>query len=241
HNGTTATGHTTPPHIPLTGIQCSNCHDNTAASFTAYTMNHTAGSGGRTAYCQNGSYTRCRTKVAMSTVSFAAHAPTKCPDRLPSHPTASILFTNAAGGAIFPLSPHATLPICHNGTTATGHTTPPHIPVTGIQCSNCHVNTAPSFTTYTMSHTAVSASRCDSCHNGSYTSQGTNGAQAKAAGHIPTGAADCTSCHASTVSFDSGGSATTCKMAHTVVTRLARPTPPHRRPSNGNSHHRPTS
>ena len=50
---------------------------------------------------------------------------------------------------------------CHNGTTATGNTTPPHIPVTGVQCSNCHTNTATSFVTYTMTHSAVSASRCD--------------------------------------------------------------------------------
>ena len=50
--------------------------------------------------------------------------------------------------------------------------TPPHVPVTGIQCSNCHTNTAANFTTYTMGvpgHTAVSASRCNSCHNGSFT------------------------------------------------------------------------
>ena len=64
---------------------------------------------------------------------------------------------------------------CHNGTTATGKTTPPHIPVTGVQCSNCHTNTATSFTTYTMNHSAVSASRCDACHNGSYTARGHQG------------------------------------------------------------------
>ena len=56
-------------------------------------------------------------------------------------------------------------------------TTPPHIPTAAIQCSNCHTNTAASFTTYTMSHTAVSAVCLHSCHNGSYTSQGTTGAQ----------------------------------------------------------------
>ena len=45
---------------------------------------------------------------------------------------------------------------CHNGTTATGMTTPPHIPYRRVQCSNCHTNTATSFTTYTMNHSAVS-------------------------------------------------------------------------------------
>ena len=82
---------------------------------------------------------------------------------------------------------------CHNGTTATGMTTPPHIPTGTLQCSNCHANTAASFTTYTMSHAAVSGSRCDSCHNGSYTSQGTTGAQGTASfsGHVPTNGQDC--------------------------------------------------
>src|SRR5262249_56923779 len=99
---------------------------------------------------------------------------------------------------------------CHNGTTATGHTTPPHIPVTGIQCSSCHNNTAASFTVYTMNHTAVSGSRCDSCHNGSYTSEGTKGALGTAsfAGHVATNGADCKTCHtsaASTFASWSGG------------------------------------
>ena len=77
-------------------------------------------------------------------------------------------------------------------------TTPPHIPVTGVQCSNCHTNTAASFVTYTMNHSAVSASRCDSCHNGSYTGEGTKGAQGTASfpGHVATGGRDCVTCHA---------------------------------------------
>ena len=29
---------TTPPHIPVGTVQCSNCHTNTAASFVTYTM-----------------------------------------------------------------------------------------------------------------------------------------------------------------------------------------------------------
>jgi transposase len=39
-------------------------------------------------------------------------------------------------------------------------------------------------------HTAVGASRCDSCHNGSFTGEGTKGAQGTAAfpGHAPTDA-----------------------------------------------------
>ena len=77
-------------------------------------------------------------------------------------------------------------------------TTPPHVPVSGVQCSNCHTNTAASFVTYTMTHSAVSASRCDSCHNGSYTGEGTKGAQGTASfpGHVATGGRDCITCHA---------------------------------------------
>ena len=59
-------------------------------------------------------------------------------------------------------------------------TTPPHIPTGVVQCSNCHTNTAASFVTYTMNHAAVSGTRCDTCHNGSYTAEGTKGAQGTA-------------------------------------------------------------
>ena len=40
--------------------------------------------------------------------------------------------------------------------------------------------------------------RCDACHNGSYTGEGTKGAQGTAsfAGHVPTNGYDCISCHA---------------------------------------------
>ena len=85
---------------------------------------------------------------------------------------------------------------CHNGTTATGMKTPPHIPVTGVQCSPCHDNTTPSFATYTMGqpgHGTVSASRCDSCHNGSFTGEGTTGAFGTASfpNHVATNGKDC--------------------------------------------------
>ena len=93
---------------------------------------------------------------------------------------------------------------CHNGTTATGLKTPPHVPVTGVQCSNCHVNTATSFEAgyKAMNHTAVAAARCDSCHNGSYTGEGTKGALGSASysGHVATSGRDCATCHAKAAS-----------------------------------------
>src|SRR5580692_3395153 len=107
-------------------------------------------------------------------------------------------------------------------------TTPPHIPVAGIQCSNCHTNTAASFTTYTMGvtgHTSVSANRCDSCHNGAFTSQGTTGALGTASfpGHVATNGSDCKTCHAGAASgftswsggkFTHAATDTTCSSCH---------------------------
>src|SRR5664279_3028745 len=201
HNGTTATGMKTPPHIPVTAIQCSNCHNNTAASFTTYTMNHTSVSTSRCDSCHNGSYASQGTKGAQGTASFAGHVATNGSDCVTCHASAASGFTSWAGGKFAHAAADTNCSNCHNGTTATGMTTPPHIPVTAIQCSNCHANTAASFTTYTMSHTAVTSSRCDSCHNGSYTSQGTQGARGKSSDH-PKTTADCGCCHTSTTSFD---------------------------------------
>jgi hypothetical protein len=169
HNGTIATGMTTPPHIPAATVQCSNCHNNTAASFTTYTMNHTAVSASRCDSCHNGSYTSEGTKGALGTASFAGHVATSSRDCITCHASAASGFTSWSGATFTHAATDTNCSSCHNGTTATGMTTPPHIPATGVQCSNCHTNTAPSFTTYTMNHSAVSASRCDSCHNGSYT------------------------------------------------------------------------
>jgi hypothetical protein len=52
-----------------------------------------------------------------------------------------------------------------------------------------------------INHALVTATRCYTCHNGSYTTQGTMGAQAMVTNHIPTtitggtGGLDCTTCH----------------------------------------------
>ena len=238
HNGTVATGNTTPPHIPVTGVQCSNCHTNTATSFVTYTMTHSAVSAARCDSCHNGSYTSEGTKGALGTASYAGHVATTGRDCLTCHASAATTFTSWAGG-VYPHQPSDTNCVsCHNGTIATGNTTPPHIPVTGVQCSNCHTNTAASFVTYTMTHSAVSAARCDSCHNGSYTSQGTKGAQGTASypGHVVTGGRDCLTCHASAAttytSWAGGGyvhqaSDTNCSSCHNGTTALGMTTPPH--------------
>ena len=152
-----ALGMTTPPHVPVTGVQCSNCHTNTATSFVTYTMNHASVSAARCDSCHNGSYTGEGTKGALGTASYAGHVATTGRDCITCHASAAAAFTSWAG-AVYAHQPSDTnCSSCHNGTTATGKTTPPHIPVTGVQCSNCHTNTAASFVTYTMTHSAVSA------------------------------------------------------------------------------------
>ena len=148
---------TTPPHIPVTGVQCSNCHTNTATSFTTYTMNHAAVSASRCDTCHNGSYTSQGPRAPRAQPRIPATSPPR-PDCSPVT-SATTGFTSWAGGTYVHQPADTNCSTCHNGTTATGMTTPPHIPVSGVQCSNCHTNTATSFTTYTMNHAAVSASR----------------------------------------------------------------------------------
>src|SRR5215470_5135131 len=238
HNGTTATGLKTPPHIPVTGVQCSNCHTNTAASFTTYTMNHASVSTSRCDACHNGSYTAEGTKGAQGTASLPGHVATGGKDCVTCHASAATAFTSWAGGTFAHAATDTNCSSCHNGTTATGMVTPPHIPVTGVQCSNCHTNTAASFTTYTMNHASVSASRCDACHNGSYTAEGTKGAQGTASfpGHVATGGKDCVTCHASAASgftswagatFVHAATDTNCSSCHNGTTATGMTNPPH--------------
>jgi len=239
HNGSIARGLTTPPHIPTAGAQCSNCHTSSAVSFVTYTMNHATVSASRCDACHNGSYTSEGTKGAMGTASYPGHVATGGRDCITCHAGAATSFASWSGGAYIHLATDTNCVGCHNGATATGMTTPPHIPTATIQCSNCHNNSATSFTTYTMSHAAVTGSRCDSCHSGSYTSQGTKGAYGTAsyAGHVPTNANDCATCHAKAVSGGyvswAGGTYvhtaadTNCSSCHNGATATGLTTPPH--------------
>ena len=68
---------------------------------------------------------------------------------------------------------------------------------TAVACNQCHVNGFTNWTPSVMNHSVVSASRCDSCHNGQYTSMN---AQSRSANHIPItlAGADCVTCHSAT-------------------------------------------
>ncbi len=228
----------------MTGIQCSNCHVNTAASFTTYTMGvpgHTSVSANRCDSCHNGSYTSEGTTGALGTASYSGHVATNGNDCITCHTSAATAFTSWSGGKYTHAATDTNCSNCHNGTTATGLATPPHIPVTGIQCSNCHVNTAASFVTYTMGttgHASVSTSRCDSCHSGAYTSQGTTGALGTASfsGHVATNGNDCITCHTSATSaftswsggkYTHAATDTNCSNCHNGTTATGLATPPH--------------
>jgi hypothetical protein len=80
-----------------------------------------------------------------------------------------------------------------------------------------------------MNHTVVTTQQCKLCHNGSYVSQGTQGALAKPSNHIPevqllNGAAmDCNACHTNTAAWTTmtmnhnaslGNGAGWCKACH---------------------------
>ena len=238
HNGKTATGLTTPPHIPTATVQCSNCHANTAPSFNTYTMAHAAVSGMRCDSCHNGSYTAEGGKGAAGPASYPNHVATNGQDCGTCHTSAATTFTSWSGGAFTHRSTDTVCSSCHNGRTATGLTTPPHIPVAAAECSNCHSNTATSFTTYTMTHSAASTSRCDSCHNGSYAGQGAKGALGTAsfAGHVATRGLDCVSCHATAATTFAGWAGgkyvhqagdTNCSGCHNNTAALGMTTPPH--------------
>lgn len=82
--------------------------------------------------------------------------------------------------------------LCHNGDPKwqTITRSPSHIPTQLVGCESCHGTS--SFTSNVkMNHTSVSANRCDSCHNGSYTSYGAVG---KNRDHKAT-TRDCRDCH----------------------------------------------
>ena len=81
--------------------------------------------------------------------------------------------------------------------------------------------------------------RCDACHNGSYTSQGTKGAQGTAsyAGHVATNGSDCATCHAKAVcggyaswaggTYPHQATDTNCLTCHNGKTATGMTTPPH--------------
>ena len=117
-------------------------------------------------------------------------------------------FTTFAG-AIYDHTGQAACETCHiAGTYGAKTKVAGHIPTGNIRCDNCHVGTGfVSFAGSTMNHSVVEAVpiNCSTCHNGSYTSQGSflGGAKAKTPNHVVT-TAECGTCHLGRSSFLGG-------------------------------------
>ncbi|PKO44227.1 MAG: hypothetical protein CVU30_04025, partial [Betaproteobacteria bacterium HGW-Betaproteobacteria-3] len=222
-------------HIPyqtLTGVaitNCDSCHKGGFAAWTPARFHSNVSVSTQCASCHNGSYPpavakpNTPTHVGVTTCE-SCHRSTSS--------WLTVVFAHSPANAVGT----GTCDTCHNGTTAKGKT-PTHIPVTtGVaKCDSCHRSQTSFATAVTMNHTVVSTATCKSCHNGSYVSQGTTGALAKPANHIPeiqllNGASmDCNACHTSTTSWGSmrmnhnaslGGGAGWCKACHATGTNF---------------------
>jgi Cytochrome c7 and related cytochrome c len=192
HTGLTAPGKPMG-HIPTT-LSCDSCHR--TSSWLPAGFDHT-GIFEPCANCHNGS--KALGKPANHITTTAA-----CDS---CHKSGFITFA----GAIYD---HAgvlpnTCISCHaSGTNGAKTKVAGHIPTGNIQCDICHVGTGfVSFAGSTMNHPAVEAvpMNCSTCHNGSYTSQGSflGGAKAKTANHVAT-TAECGTCHLGRSSFLGG-------------------------------------
>jgi hypothetical protein len=175
---------------------CDTCHTqaNTGnfSSFLGATFTHTVPPG-VCSTCHNG--TTALGKPAL-------HVPTTATCDTCHTQSNTANYTTFLGAVTHTASMANQCATCHNGASATGKTAG-HIPVGALSCDSggCHKvygGAVTSFAGATMSHTVVTATRCDTCHNGSYTTQGTIGAQAKVTNHIPTtitAGLDCNTCH----------------------------------------------
>jgi Cytochrome c7 and related cytochrome c len=178
HTGITAPGK--PSGHVMTDRECDTCHRTSAWIPAAF--NHTGGH----LVCSN-----CHSKPAIHVPTTAA-----CDS---CHKSGFVTFA----GAVYDHTGQTACETCHiAGTYGAKTKTPGHIPTGSIRCDACHIGTGfISFAGSTMNHAAVTGTSCITCHNGSYTSQGSfyGGAKAKTANHITTtpANADCNSagCH----------------------------------------------
>lgn len=230
HNGATAQGKVgpkavVPAHI-ITTSECSVCHTqaNTAnyTTFLGATYAH-ANPPGVCATCHNGS-------IALGKHALHIATTLGCDSCHTQSNTSNYTTFKGATGAV----DHATIvPAaagscqrsgCHNGVSAKGLPASGHIPLPASAAScdsgGCHTYVGGTFAGAVMNntpgHAAVVSARCDSCHNGAYTTQGTLGAYGKVGNHIPTtitGGLDCNTCH-TTTSYTSLANWLTERMNH---------------------------
>jgi hypothetical protein len=215
------------PYLTLSGVaiaNCDSCHKSGYAAWAPARLHSSVSISIQCANCHTGSY-----PPAVGRPNTAVHVGvTTCESCHKSTANwTTVTFTHSAANAVGT----GTCDSCHNGSTAKGKPTT-HIPVTtGVtKCDNCHKSQASFATSVTMNHTVVATSTCKSCHSGSYVSQGTQGALAKPANHIPEAtqllngsSMDCNTCHKSTSAWATmtmnhngslGGGAGWCKGCH---------------------------
>lgn len=226
HNGIGARGKH-PAHIPVpAGIaKCDSCHRSQASFTVAVRMDHMAVVTATCASCHNGTSAigKPPTHVATTATCDTCHRSTTVWSSVTGAHTAA----NAVGTG--------TCDTCHNGVAAKGkHAAHTPIPTGAARCDSCHRSQTSFTASVTMNHTVVATAECRGCHNGQYLNEGTLGALAKPANHIPEaqllGGAllDCKSCHAGTTSWlpartnhngSQGNGAGWCKSCHDATVR----------------------
>lgn len=198
HNGVTAKGKPTY-HVPASNTcDQAGCHASTS-SFAGVIFDHSTVSGGaagKCSTCHGGAYPGIKSKppthMATSLQCDVCHS-------------GYATFLGAGYNHVGVTPGTCASSLCHAAGGAGMPKSGGHIP-TSNSCDDCHVVGA-TFYPGRMDHTKTVASRCDSCHNGSYTSQGiAGGALPKVSNHIPTtitGGLDCNTCHKTTLSTSS--------------------------------------
>jgi hypothetical protein len=198
HDGRQALGKSAA-HIPTTAA-CEICHTATS-TFSLWNMNH-AGITSNCVVCHSGQYAGVKAKssshMATTAACEACHG-----NKFTTFLGATSAHTSTPSGSCYN---------CHGGGAAGGFGTGGgkgmsngHIPTGKIECGmSCHTYTA--FSGATMNHSVVASLRCDTCHNGAYTTQGKTGAQSLTTinNHIPTkitATLDCNTCHTSTTNW----------------------------------------
>jgi hypothetical protein len=218
-------------HIPYQSValiaaaNCDGCHKGSFATWANGRLHANYSLSTGCVSCHTGAYLNAVGKPNTATHAGVTGNCESCHKSATSWLTVSFAHSpaNAVGTG--------TCDTCHNGSTAKGKPAT-HIPVTtgATKCDSCHRSQASFTTAVTMNHSVVVASACKTCHNGSYVSQGTQGALAKPNNHIPeiqllNGAAmDCKACHTGTTVWTTvtmnhnnsqGNGAGWCKGCHT--------------------------
>jgi len=199
HDGIKAKGKPVT-HIATTAA-CDTCHtQSNTLNFTTFlgaTFNHTGVAPGSCASCHNG---------VKALGKPAGHSPTTAACDACHTQTNTNNFTTFLGASLaHDASMAGICQTCHNGAAARGKSVG-HVPVNmSCDAGGCHAmfngTSVTSFAGGTLNHSVVAATPCSTCHNGSYTTQGTFGAVAKVTRHIPTtitGSLDCNTCHKGT-------------------------------------------